>query len=335
MIVNSPQELLRLIKGFSGARVLVLGDVMLDVYQNCRPLGVANEAPVPLLEICSETSSPGGASNVARNLAQLGVQTRLFGRVGDDAAGRQLAGDLLSVKVDFQPSITNAPTIRKTRVLAESHYYLRLDEESVEPIEGAELAELLASIEAGLTAVDAVVISDYDKGLFTADSLAALGPVLDGFKGIVLADLKPQNLPGGKWLDVLTPNLGEARAMLAQFEAGPVEEFEDTQVAEKLSRALGCEVVLTLGAQGMVLAQGGRLLGRLDAFCKSPHNSSGAGDTVLAVLAAALACGGGLSEAALLASLAASISVSHRETHAVSSEELVQFIEASQEVSGL
>src|SRR5438309_501197 len=134
---------LELIEGFRNARVLVLGDVILDVYLDCEALGVANEAPVPLLEISQERHALGGAANVANNLARLGVQTQLIGSVGKDPAAEIVATLLRDAGVGFRPLVSGRSTIRKTRIQSGNHYYLRLDEEEASPLTDREVSSLL------------------------------------------------------------------------------------------------------------------------------------------------------------------------------------------------
>jgi D-beta-D-heptose 7-phosphate kinase/D-beta-D-heptose 1-phosphate adenosyltransferase len=329
--MDPKKEILDRICKFPAAHVLVLGDLVLDVYLDCKAIGVASEAPVPLLEVYHESSFPGGAANVGLNLASLGVQTRLIGIVGKDAEAGTLAGFFRNVRVAYCPIVAFRPTTRKTRVLSQSHYYLRLDEEETSPITSAELDQFLESVRKALPETDLVVISDYDKGLFTAASVKPLEELFAGFKVRILADLKPQNLSHWQHLDLIAPNLSEARIMQSQLVGSDVSELSETQLAEGLSRRLDCDVVLKLGSEGMMVASKGRHVAHVKARSRTPRNVSGAGDTVLSTLAAVLACGGQLKEAVELAAMAASIAISHDETHAVSSEELIRAMGQSQE----
>jgi rfaE bifunctional protein kinase chain/domain len=329
--MGSNNEILDRIRKFPSARVLVLGDLVLDTYLDCKAIGVANEAPVPLLEVSHESSFPGGAANVGLNLGSLGVQTRLVGMVGRDAEAQALAGFFRNAGVAYCPIVTFRPTTHKTRVLSQGHYYLRLDEEQTSPITGTELEQFLESVRNILPRIDLVVISDYDKGLFTTASVKALEELFAGFKVRILADLKPQNLSHWRHLDLITPNLSEARTMQSQLADGDASQLSETQLAESLSRRLNCDVVLKRGSEGMTVASKGCHVAHVKAPCKTPRNVSGAGDTVLSTIAAVLACGGQLKEAVELAAMAASIALSHDETHAVSSDELICAIGQSQE----
>lgn len=317
---------LQCIRRIAGVRVLVVGDVMLDTYLGCRALGVADEAPVPLLEIHSQSRALGGAANVARNLARLGARTGLVGLVGADSQGEVVRELLRESGVDGLLLETQRPTTLKTRVLSGDHYYLRLDEEHISPPSEAEQAALSSQIEARLSETDLLVVSDYDKGLLSpglAERIQGLAHV----RGCrIVADLKPANALTWRHLDLVTPNWSEARSLCALLDPGK-EPGEDAQtIAEALRSKLGCAVVLKMGIQGMLVAPSAGPPTRLEALCRSPIEVSGAGDTVLATLAAALAQGADLHQAAWLANLAASISVSRPGTHSVSAAELTEAV---------
>ena len=317
---------LECIRRISGARVLVVGDVMLDTYLDCRALGVADEAPVPLLEIRDQSQAPGGAANVARNLARLGARAALVGLVGGDSQGEVARKLLRESGVDGFLIQTQRPTILKTRVLSGDHYYLRLDEEELSPPAEAEQAVLAARIEERLSEADLLVVSDYDKGLLS-QGLAERVEQLARDRGCrIVADLKPPNALNWRHLDLITPNWSEARSLCALLDPGREPSEDAETIAETLRSRLGCGVVLKMGSQGMLIAPPSGSPSRLEALCRSPMQVSGAGDTVLATLAAALAAGADLHQAARLANLAASISVSKPGTHAVSADELTETV---------
>lgn len=317
------------IRRISGVRVLVVGDVMLDTYLGCRALGVADEAPVPLLEIHSRSDALGGAANVARNLARLGAGTALVGLVGADSQGDVVRGLLRESGVDGLLLETRRPTTLKTRVLSGDHYYLRLDEEQTSPPTEAEQAALASTIEARLSEADLLVVSDYDKGLLSpglAERIERLAR--EGGRRIV-ADLKPRNALDWRHLDLIAPNLSEARSLCALLHPGGEPGDDAEPLVESLRSRLGCAVVLKMGSRGMLIAPPTGSPSRLEALCRSPVEVSGAGDTVLATLAATLAGGADLHEAAWLANLAASVSVSRPGTHAVSAAELAEAVTRS------
>ena len=320
---------LECIRRISGARVLVVGDVMLDSYLACRALGVADEAPVPLLEIGGQSQALGGAANVARNLARLGAHTALVGMVGGDSPGETVRGLLRESGVDGSLLETRRPTTLKTRVLSGDHYYLRLDEEDLSPLTEAEQAALAAPIEARLSQTDLLVVSDYDKGLLSPGLAECIERLARQGGRRIVADLKPRNALAWRHLDLIAPNLGEARSLCAQLDSGGEPGDDVETIAETLRSRLGCALVLKMGSQGMLIAPPSGSTSRLEALCRSPVEVSGAGDTVLATLAAALAAGADLHQSAWLANLAASISVSRPGTHAVSAAELAEAVTRS------
>lgn len=325
---------LECVRRISGARMLVLGDVMLDTYLDCRALGVADEAPVPLLEIRGQSQALGGAANVARNLARLGAHTALVGLVGGDAGGETVRRLLRESGVDGFLLQTERPTILKTRVLSGDHYYLRLDEEELSPLTEAEQAALASQVEARLSEADLLVVSDYDKGLLSPGLSERIKRLARDRGCRIVADLKPPNALPWRHLELIAPNLSEARSLCGLLDPGREPSDDAEEIAEGLRSRLGCAVVLKMGSQGMLVAPPSGSPSRLEALCRSPVEVSGAGDAVLATLAATLAGGADLHQAVWLANLAASISVSRPGTHAVSAAELTEAVTQSEEAQG-
>jgi len=322
------ERALELIQRFPSSPILVFGDVMLDSDIDCRALGVASEAPVPLLEISNETSRLGGAANVANNLAQLGVPTFLIGSVGTDQAADVTKKLLEAARISFHPLVGNRPTTRKTRIRSGSHYYLRIDEEEPSPLAAEQLQAAMEMVGSWLKESRMLVVSDYDKGMVSAASAAALESLVrpGGLK--ILADLKPGNVSCWHHLDVITPNLAEAEALHKMSFHGGTGGRNRSQLAQSLSQALNCDVVLKMSGEGLLTATRTGHVTHLEALCQAPQCVAGAGDTVLAALAAALANGATLEDAAYLANLAAAIAVSQPGPHAVSSAELTQRLKA-------
>lgn len=322
---------IELIQQFPHAKVLVIGDVMLDCYLRCRAIDIADEAPVPLLEIVEQSNTLGGAANVARNLACLGVPTQLVGVVGNDIYSTEVTSLLEESGVKFCSLPTSRPTTRKTRVLAGEHYYLRLDEEQSLGLNLTENNSLEVLIKNQMQKANLVVISDYDKGLVSSALAQFIESLAHQLNLRVLADLKPQNALHWKALDLITPNITEARLLHSLIQPCNDLHREDATIARSLSESLRCDVVLKMDRQGMLIATNSGQISQLEAICHSPQDTTGAGDTVLSTLAATLAQGAGLEEAAWLANIAASISVSQKGTYAVSAKELVEAITRSTE----
>jgi D-beta-D-heptose 7-phosphate kinase/D-beta-D-heptose 1-phosphate adenosyltransferase len=318
-----------LIEKFPSSPILVFGDVMLDSDIDCRALGVASEAPVPLLEMSQEMSRLGGAANVANNLAQLGIPTHLVGAIGIDHAAEVMKELLEDAHVCFHPLISDRLTTRKTRIHSGNHYYLRIDEEEPAALTVEQLEPGLEVVRSLLKDVRMMIVSDYDKGMVNAASAAALESLVrppDGIK--IIADLKPGNVAHWHDLDLITPNLAEARALLDLLIHEETVGRGGSELATSLGRVLNCDVVLKMSEKGLLTAARTGKVTHLEALCQVPQCVAGAGDAVLAALAAALANGATLEDSAYLANVAAAIAVSQPGPHAVSATELTQWFSA-------
>jgi rfaE bifunctional protein kinase chain/domain len=313
---------LEILDRFPNCNFLVVGDLMLDIYLEGKAAGVADEAPVPLLEIRQSHAQPGGAANVAANLSALGARTVLLGGAGDDEAGVTLKQLLQSRHIMLHPLGWERETTQKTRILSGTHYYLRLDQEDSSPLPDTTNLRLIQALEELIPAVDAVVVSDYAKGIINPATAAALEETAARCQKPVYADIKPANISLWKKMDLLTPNRQEAFSMLERPGGHPTEPLHSETLARELKKRIGGSLLLKLSEEGMLAVDQQGVLTAFPAFCKNPANTTGAGDTVLAVASAALGCRATLAEAGWLASLAASIAVSRADTYPVTSEEL-------------
>ena len=313
-----------IIDKFSSVRALVVGDLMLDVYLDGKAAGIADEAPVPLLEIHQPVCWPGGAANVAVNLAALGVKTLLAGVVGRDPSADILRDLLEKCGIAFYPLETNRPTTRKLRITSAGHYYLRVDDEVTSPLSKEEAAQLGGVLAPLISSDSVIVLSDYAKGLFSAETARIIQGLAEPHAIPLLGDLKPLNLDLWERLDLITPNRREAMAMLETSGIQNCDSLSGPDLARKLKEAFHWPVLLTLSEQGMVALDQCDSLAIFPALVSKPLNTSGAGDTALATTVAALAAGATLETAALLASHAAAIAVSHAETYRVTVDALRQ-----------
>jgi D-beta-D-heptose 7-phosphate kinase/D-beta-D-heptose 1-phosphate adenosyltransferase len=315
-------RLAEIIDSFSGVELLVIGDLILDSYLECRALGVANEAPVPLVEIQDERQTAGGAGNVAVNLAGLGVQTRLVAPLGNDHESKQMEQILKGAGVDFHPLVLRRPIPHKTRIMSRKHYYLRLDEEQTEPLTEEESGKLGALAQKAWSTPAAVLVSDYDKGAITPSLIRWIESRAQPAKLPIYGDLKPRNAAYWKNLDLITPNLSEARDLFVKLQPENSIPERPSELALSLSKQLSSCVVLKMAEQGLIAVDRNGTVCCLEALSQHPVNVSGAGDTVFATASAALAVGAALEEAAVLANVAASLAVAQEVTHAVSTDEL-------------
>lgn len=301
---------------FDKARILVAGDVMLDRYWHGSTSRISPEAPVAVVRVGNTQDSPGGAGNVALNLAALGSAALLVGLVGDDNNGRELETSLAAAGVlcDFV-RIPDKPTITKLRVISRHQQLIRLDFE--DPFSAADAAALPARVEELLPSADVLVLSDYKKG-----ALAEV-PVLIALAkraGVpVLVDPKGADFSIYRGATLLKPNLHEFEAIV-----GPCNSEEQlVEKGQKLLRELELEALLiTRGEHGMSLIRASGHEQHFPARARDVFDVTGAGDTVISVLAASLGAGLPLPESVALANIAAGLVVAKLGTAAISGPEL-------------
>jgi D-beta-D-heptose 7-phosphate kinase/D-beta-D-heptose 1-phosphate adenosyltransferase len=301
---------------FSRAQVLVAGDVMLDRYWQGAAGRISPEAPVPVVRVREEQQRPGGAGNVALNVAALGARAALLGCVGDDADGNALA--MLLARGGVRNALLTLPgwrTIAKLRVLAQHHQLIRLDFE--DPLPQLPAGDWMAAFNRELEQAGAVVLSDYGKGVLAQVPALIAAARARGLP--VVVDPKGRDFSPYRGATVITPNLHEFQEI-----AGPAAG--DAAIAEKgeaLRAALGLEALLvTRGEQGMSLLAAGQPPLHLPTQAREVFDVTGAGDTVVAVLAAALAAGAALPQAVALANAGAGVVVGKLGTATLSAPEL-------------
>ncbi|MFL2840704.1 MAG: bifunctional D-glycero-beta-D-manno-heptose-7-phosphate kinase/D-glycero-beta-D-manno-heptose 1-phosphate adenylyltransferase HldE [Pseudohongiellaceae bacterium] len=301
---------------FDTTRILVVGDVMLDRYWHGDALRISPEAPVPIVKIDNIEDSPGGAANVALNIAALGAACNLTGVIGDDAAGKSLQQALSAAEIEYNFHLSSeSPTITKLRVLSHHQQLIRLDFE--ENFNSEDSEHLNNKINALLQNVDIVIFSDYKKG-----SLQGIKKFISLIKhaGIpILIDPKGDDFSQYKGATLLTPNLKEFEIIVGKCAT----EEELVNKAQLLIKELDLEALLvTRGEHGMSLIRQGEAELHFPARSKGVFDVTGAGDTVISVLAASLGVGKPLPEAVALSNIAAGIAVSKVGTVAVSGPEL-------------
>lgn len=325
--------LLERISAFPKARVLVVGDVMLDRYVYGAIVRISPEAPVPVLLAGHEAAMLGGAANVARGIAALGGKATLIGVVGNDEAGRTLK-DLAVETPGIETALVVAPdrpTTLKVRYIAERQQVVRVDYEVRTPL-GPMEAPLMAQFQAHLAAADVVVLSDYAKGVLS-DAMVAMAIAEARAAGKpVIVDPKRISIVGYDGATVITPNLSEAT------EATGLTGRDDDAVSAMADVLLAAAprlqaVLITRSERGMSLAQRGGDIRHLPVVAREVADVSGAGDTVVATLALAMAAGSDLCEAAALANSAAGIVVGKAGTAVVTPEELGRVLQNEKLIS--
>ena len=300
---------------FSKARLLVVGDVMLDRYWFGDTHRISPEAPVPVVQVSKIDERLGGAANVARNVAALGAKTTILGIVGDDESGKRVVQLLESSAVDSQLEIdANVPTIVKLRVIARQQQLIRLDFEEA-PSEAA-LAHKLERYEKLLCDADVVILSDYGKGAL--GQVALMIAQARAQNKVILVDPKGDDYAKYRGATVLTPNRSELRQVVGQWSS----EADLTRRAQELRRSLDLNaLLLTRSEEGMSLfTEAG--VSHVKAQAREVFDVSGAGDTVIATLAVAMAAMWPLEKAMSLANRAGGIVVGKLGTATVTSEEL-------------
>ncbi|HEX2202412.1 MAG TPA: PfkB family carbohydrate kinase [Longimicrobium sp.] len=310
-----------------GLTVAVVGDVMLDVYLVGAVSRISPEAPVPVVRVTDERVALGGAANVAANVAALGAACRLVGYVGADFAGRRirdalagLDGGRVSARLVER---ADRPTTTKTRVVARQQQVVRFDHERDDDVEGECADELCAAVREAVAGADALVLEDYDKGVLTPAVIrAALDAAAEaGIPSVVDPKFRHFLQYGGA--TVFKPNALELSAALGQ----PVRPESDDWL-EHARTTVGAEhLLLTLGEDGMALRSGGAATFRIPTVAREVYDVSGAGDTVTAFVAVALAAGATMEEAAVLANLAAGIEVGKPGVAVVTPDELRAMVE--------
>ena len=306
----------------SACKVLVVGDVMLDKYYFGEVSRISPEAPVPIAHVTKVKETLGGAANVVHNLALLGCQTSIIGQVGADNHGEIFLGKLKNIGADYSGVIeTLKPTTTKIRVISGHQQMIRLDFEDAAELDGATSDKLLENFSARLPNVDAVIISDYGKGVCTKKICREIIGACRAQRKFVVVDPKGDNWQ--KYFDAsfITPNLKELNAVLPKKipnDDAPIEEAAHHVIDEFNLRGL----VVTRSAKGLSLIDGEKT-SHIKARAQEVFDVSGAGDTVIAVFALALAGGLDSEAAAYLANVAAGVVVAKVGTYAVNREELL------------
>jgi D-beta-D-heptose 7-phosphate kinase/D-beta-D-heptose 1-phosphate adenosyltransferase len=312
----------RLLRAMRGRRVLVLGDVMLDEFLWGRVLRISPEAPVPVIEVERESFHVGGAGNVARNVRSLLGEPVLVGVVGRDAAAGRLRRELEQAGVeDALVEAPARPTTLKTRIIAHHQQVCRADRERTEDVERRVEDALVARAAGALRGCDAVIVSDYQKGVVTRRVMRKTLQLARRRRVPVLVDPKVRHLALYRGATVVTPNQLEAE----QATGVRIRSERDlSRAGERLLRSLRCRAALiTRGEHGLSLFERGRRAVHITTAAREVFDVTGAGDTVIATLTLALCAGAPLPRAAALANLAAGVVVGKLGTATATPEEIM------------
>src|SRR6266480_6608900 len=324
----SKQRAYEILRAVSERTIVVLGDVMLDEFVWGDVTRISPEAPVPVVDIRRESVHLGGAANVLANLVGLGAKACVVGVIGHDSAGERLRASLKEASPlqadDYLVVDQDRPSTTKTRIIAHSQLVVRADREQRSAVNGQTEKRLLEFLKQALQEADAFVVSDYDKGVVTPrildEILPAAYPRLP-----VLIDPKIRNFSHYRPATLITPNHHEALRM-SNLEADSDEGLH--QAARVIREKLSCDAVLiTRGDRGIMLQEGDNDPVFVETTARKVYDVTGAGDTVIATLAAALASGATMLEAANLANHAAGIVVGKVGTATASAAELLATFE--------
>ncbi len=307
MIQFEKKRLNAIFSNFSGKKVLVFGDLMLDRYLWGDVSRISPEAPVPVVEITQEFSRLGGAANVGNNIDSLGGMPYLVGLVGQDNMGKEVL-TLLEEKNLPKDGIVvdnSRPTTVKTRVIANGQHVVRTDRESRKPIDLATQKRVEATLQALIPQMDAVIIEDYNKGLIVRDLIQVAIRTAREHNVPILVDPKFDNFLEYREVTVFKPNIREAEAALGRRLSGQ-EELEEAGrwLLKKLQPKW---LLITLGEKGMAVFEDEKEARYISSRARKVRDVSGAGDTVISTLAMALVSGATFVEAAALANRAAGI----------------------------
>ncbi len=319
----NPAQGQALIKRFSHIKALVLGDLMLDHFLWGSVSRISPEAPVPVVDVSRETEMPGGAGNVALNMAALGADVYVAGIVGHDRTGERLLSLFQRFPIHLESVLrtSDRPTIVKTRIIAQNQQVVRVDRELKTELSAELRHQLWTSIEALLPKVDAIVLSDYGKGVINSTLINSLIPIARK-RGIpITVDPKVENFSLYRQVTCITPNMHEAMtgAHVARVSS---EEDVERLGATILKKLNSNSVLITRGEKGMSLFEKKKPPVHIPTRAREVYDVTGAGDTVISTLTLALAAGAPLRSAAELANYAAGIVVGKLGTAAVSRGEL-------------
>lgn len=319
-------KLKSIIQKFPRAKVLVIGDLILDEFIWGKVERISPEAPVPVVVVSSESFMPGGASNVANNIASLGGNSVICGVIGEDKGGHILVEELKKKAVDVSGIVIDGqrPTTVKARIIAHHQQVVRVDREKMASIDDNLLEQLVSFIRRMIDKVDALIIEDYGKGVITPRFLAEIVPLAKKHKKIITVDPKVSHFSYYQGVTCITPNEKEA-----QGGSGiNIESDEDINKAgKKMLKELSLEsVLITLGENGMRLFEKSGAVTHIPTVAQEVFDVSGAGDTVIAAFTLALASGATKQEAAYISNFAAGIVVSKVGTAVVTKEELLERI---------
>jgi len=307
MVHLTADRLSQIQKGFTGKRIAVVGDLMLDRYFWGRVARISPEAPVPVVEIDEESTRLGGAANVANNIASLGGVPIMIGIVGKDAGAESLR-TLVTEKgfpADGIVIDNSRPTTIKTRVIAHAQHVVRIDQEEKLDLNAETQGRVLTALENQIKSLDGIILEDYNKGVLTKGLIKSVIQLAKDYKKPITVDPKSNNFFEYQRVSVFKPNRKEAEEALGH-RLHTIDDMEGA-VRDLLKKLAADNVLLTLGEMGMVLLERNGSPVHVETRARHVADVSGAGDTVIATLTMAMAAGATIQESASLANYAGGI----------------------------
>jgi len=326
------RQLLEIINRFPKARVLVLGDFILDRFIWGSVSRISPEAPVPVVNVNRESFLLGGSLNVANNIHTLGGIVYPCGIVGRDLEGRLLMRGLRRFGIETGGVVQDKtrPTTIKTRVIAHSQQVVRVDREKIQPLSVSDIRRILQFIQKKIKQADVVIVEDYGKGVVEPSLLKPLLKLAKRLKKPVLVDPKEKHFSLYKGVTAITPNRSEA---YGGYNASNGRQPDLEEAGRGLLKQLNLQAVLiTLGEEGMALFEKNQPTQRIPTTAREVFDVSGAGDTVIAAFGLSLAAGATLQQAAVLSNLAAGIVVGKLGTATIEPNELKQAIRSREDL---
>jgi D-beta-D-heptose 7-phosphate kinase/D-beta-D-heptose 1-phosphate adenosyltransferase len=305
----SSRKLKTYLRRFSQAKILVLGDLILDHYIWGTVNRVSPEAPVPVVHVNSESYRMGGAANVYHNILTLGGQVELCGVIGNDPYGKQIVKDICKASKP-SPGIfidKSRPTINKTRVIAHNQQIVRFDVEQRDQVSRTMERKIVRHVTTRLPDLSCIVISDYAKGLITEELMYEVQKLAKQYGVPIIVDPKVEHMSYYTGVAVITPNHLEAKQASGFL---PTQDIQIEQIGSALQKRLQCQaVVVTRGEEGISIFERNGRSWTIPAVARQVYDVTGAGDTVISTLALALSAKASIADAAVIANQAAGIVV--------------------------
>ncbi len=318
-----------LMRSFEKKKILVIGDIILDEFIWGSVQRISPEAPVPVVEASRRSFMTGGAANVARNLRDLGVNVALVGGIGDDDIGNQLTSLLheKNIDIDGLQVLNDRPTTLKTRIIGQHQQIVRIDWEDVKPLTDSQVDRVIQYVSSIKNDLDAIIFEDYGKGIISNELVRGIINEISDTSIVTSFDPKRGHFISLNGMTIATPNHAEA------FDVLGIPERLDQESLKKagfdLMKKWGIEsVLITLGEHGMALFERPDVMHHISTVAREVFDVSGAGDTVIASLTAALAAGATSLEAAIFSNFAAGVVVGKVGTASVTAPEIINAIKS-------